>query len=62
MVLWIAIIFLGRAIAFTRVSDELLPWTWSAFGIAVVTGALMFAANAVTCCGNASFRWIYQGL
>ncbi len=43
--------------SFTRISDELLPWTWSAFGIAVVTGALMFAANAVTYFGNASFRW-----
>ncbi len=43
--------------SFTRTSDELLRWTWSAFAIAVVTGALMFAANASTYYVNAMFRW-----
>lgn len=42
--------------AFTRVSEEMLRWTWAAFGIAVVTGALMFAANASTYYINTPFR------
>ena len=42
---------------FTRVSDELLKLTWSAFFLALVTGALMFAANANTYFGNTAFRF-----
>jgi hypothetical protein len=42
--------------AVTRVSDELLKLTWAAFGLAVVTGAMMFAANAVTYYNNTAFR------
>jgi hypothetical protein len=42
--------------AFTRVSDELLRLTWAAFALAVVTGLLMFAANAITYVGNTAFR------
>ena len=30
------------------VEHELLRWTWAAFVVAVITGALMFAANATT--------------
>ncbi len=41
---------------FTRVSDEMLRWTWFAFGIAVMAGLLMFAANAHTYVGNTAFR------
>jgi hypothetical protein len=41
---------------FTRVSDEMLKLTWAAFGLAVITGFLMFAANAVTYFGNTAFR------
>ncbi|MEJ1962855.1 MAG: DUF6644 family protein [Gammaproteobacteria bacterium] len=41
---------------FTRVSDEMLRITWSAFFVALVTGALMFAANANTYFGNTAFR------
>ena len=37
--------------AFTRVSDEMLRLTWAAFFLALVTGFLMFAANA-----NTAFR------
>ncbi len=43
--------------SFTRTSDELLRWTWAAFIIAAITGALMFAANAATYFVNAMFRW-----
>jgi hypothetical protein len=46
----------GKARAFTRVSDEVLRWTWAAFALAVVTGALMFAANATTYYNNTPFR------
>ena len=42
--------------AFTRISNELLRFTWVAFVIAVVTGVLMFAANAKTYYGNTAFR------
>ena len=42
---------------FTRVSDEMLRLTWIAFAAAVITGALMFAANANTYFGNTQFRF-----
>jgi hypothetical protein len=42
--------------AITRVADELLWLTWVAFGVAVVTGAAMFTANAVTYYNNTAFR------
>jgi len=41
---------------FTRVSDEMLRLTWGAFCVAVITGALMFAANANTYFENTAFR------
>jgi hypothetical protein len=43
--------------AFTRVSNEMLRFTWVAFGLAVITGALMFVANAQTYYVNTAFRW-----
>lgn len=42
---------------FTRVSSELLRLTWAAFAFAVITGALMFAANANTYFDNTAFRF-----
>ena len=42
--------------AFTRIEHELLRYTWGAFIISVVTGILMFAANATTYYGNTAFR------
>jgi hypothetical protein len=41
---------------YTRVSREMLGWTWAAFALAAVTGALMFAANANTYFENTAFR------
>jgi hypothetical protein len=41
---------------FTRVSRELLGWTWFAFTVALVTGALMFVADAVQYYNNTPFR------
>jgi hypothetical protein len=43
--------------AFTRVADELLRWTWGAFIVAAITGALLFAVNATTYFVNTPFRW-----
>jgi hypothetical protein len=42
--------------AITRLSNEMLPLTWTAFGVSVMTGLLMFAANAHTYVGNMAFR------
>jgi hypothetical protein len=42
--------------AFSRIEHELLRYTWGAFIISVVTGVLMFAANATTYYGNTAFR------
>lgn len=41
---------------FTRVADELLKLTWLAFFTSVITGAMMFTANAITYYGNTAFR------
>ena len=41
---------------FTYVSTRLLPWTWAAFACSVVTGTLMFIANATTYYANTPFR------
>lgn len=43
--------------SFSRVHDELVRWTWAAFGIAVITGVLMFLPNANTYYNNAPFLW-----
>jgi hypothetical protein len=40
----------------TVVSHEMLRLTWGAFIVAVITGALMFAPNAITYFGNTAFR------
>ena len=40
----------------TRIEHELLRYTWGAFIISVVTGILMFVANATTYYGNTAFR------
>lgn len=41
---------------FTRISDEMLSITWSAFALALLTGGLMFAANAPTYVENTAFQ------
>lgn len=45
----------SRHLPFSYVSDRLLPWTWAAFVGAVITGVLMFMANATTYLGNTPF-------
>lgn len=43
--------------SFVRMHHELLRWTWGAFGIAAVTGVLLFMVNAVTYHRNTAF-WL----
>ena len=43
--------------SFMRMHHELLRWTWGAFGIAAVTGVLLFMVNAVTYHRNMAF-WL----
>ena len=40
----------------THLSRETLPWTWLAFGIAVITGSLMFSTSAETYFDNTAFQ------
>ncbi|MDG5493859.1 DUF6644 family protein [Niveispirillum sp. BGYR6] len=40
-----------------KLITELLPFTWGAFALAVVTGLLMFVANAPAYMNNAQFLW-----
>ncbi len=42
--------------AFSRFHNELLRWTWVAFGISAVTGVLLFIVNSVTYYHNTAFR------
>jgi hypothetical protein len=41
---------------FSIIADEVLRWTWVAFGIAAVTGSLMFITNAAAYYQNWYFR------
>jgi len=45
----------GRQYAVTKMSSELLPWTWGAFALAAVTGAALFASSATSYAANPSF-------
>jgi hypothetical protein len=40
-----------------RLIQELLPYTWVAFAACVITGLLMFVANATTYAQNTIFWW-----
>jgi hypothetical protein len=42
--------------SFRLVEHELLRITWAAFFVSVITGALMFSANATTYYGNTPFK------
>jgi hypothetical protein len=45
---------LDRAVS--RVTREVLPYTWGAFAVAVITGALLFSSNAKTYAHNLFFQ------
>ena len=38
------------------VAREVLPWTWAAFGVSVISGSLMFITQATEYYTNAAFR------
>lgn len=46
-----------RDMAVTQLSAETLPWTWTSFIIAALTGLLMFASSATKYYENVPFRW-----
>ena len=48
----------------SRLSNEVLPWTWSAWGVAAVFGTLMFISKADTYAGNLQFqlKFVCMGL
>jgi uncharacterized protein DUF6644 len=46
----------SRESSVSRLSKEVLPWTWAAWGTAAVFGTLMFMAKATTYAGNLQFR------
>lgn len=39
-----------------RLSSQLLKWTWGAFGLAALTGAMMFTTNARVYAHNTAFQ------
>jgi hypothetical protein len=46
----------SRNSSVSRLSSEVLPWTWAAWGAAALFGTLMFMAKAGTYAGNLQFR------
>ncbi len=54
----------GTERAYGRVSADVLKWTWAAFGLALVTGSLMFITNAHVYVDNNFFRakFVLMGL
>lgn len=42
--------------SFRRMSAEIMTWTWTAFAVTALTGALMFITNAVVYFNNVYFR------
>lgn len=48
--------FVGRAHPVTRLTTQLLPWTWAAFAFAVASGLLLFASSAETYFDNLAFQ------
>jgi hypothetical protein len=46
----------SRSERVTELSEAILPWTWGAFVVALISGFFMFAAKAHTYFGNLSFQ------
>jgi hypothetical protein len=46
----------SRTSAVSRLTQETLPYTWAAFGMAVLTGSLMFISKAPVYFHNLQFR------
>jgi phosphoglycerol transferase MdoB-like AlkP superfamily enzyme len=45
----------SRHLRFTYLSERLLPWTWGAFIVAVLTGSALFTSNPEGYAGNGPF-------
>jgi len=41
---------------FSHLAAEMLPWTWTAFAVAAIAGALLFSSKALTYYANIPFR------
>jgi hypothetical protein len=39
-----------------ELTDDVLPWTWSAFGLAAITGTLLFSSSAMRYSGIWQFE------
>jgi hypothetical protein len=48
--------FSARDSAVSRLSSEVLPWTWSAFAVAALSGGVLFISKAHTYFYNLPFR------
>ena len=48
--------FTSRGRAVTRLTTEILPWTWGGFVVAVITGSLLFSSAALKYFNNTPFR------
>jgi hypothetical protein len=46
----------SRSSRVSHLSEEVLPWTWSAWCSAALFGSLLFISNATTYAGNLQFR------
>lgn len=47
----------SRALAVTKLSKDTLPWVWGAFGLAAITGGLLFISKASSYVINPYFLW-----
>ena len=47
----------SKSSAVTEMSNDTLPWTWGAFGLAMVTGLLLFISKATSYMANPFFIW-----
>ena len=47
----------SRQLAVTKLSNDTLPWVWGAFGLAAITGGLLFVSKASSYVINPYFLW-----
>jgi len=45
-----------RNYSIRQVHEDVLPWTWTSFGIAAIAGSLLFSSNATKYYHNGPFR------
>ncbi len=46
----------SRKVSVTRMTNDLLPWTWGAFVLAAITGVLLLASTAIRYYDNTPLR------